>query len=108
MAAWCALHTTAQALAALEAAGIPAGPVYTPREALEDPQVAAMGFLRMISDFPGLTRPVPVSGLPVTLSVTPALPPDRPPLLGEHTGAVLGALGYSAVEIAALRAALVI
>jgi len=105
MAAWCAPRTTAEALAALDAAGIPAGPVYTPREALEDPQVAAMGFLRMVSDFPGLTRPVPVSGLPVTLSATPALPPERPPLLGEHTEAVLGELGYSPPEIGALRAA---
>ena len=105
MATWCAGRSTAEALAALDAAGIPAGPVYTPREALEDPQVAAMGFLRMISDFPGLTRPVPVSGLPVSLSATPALPPDRPPLLGEHTEAVLGGLGYTPAEIAELRAA---
>lgn len=105
MAAWCAPRTTAEALAALDAAGIPAGPVYSPREALADPQVAAMGFLRMISDFPGLRQPVPVSGLPVSLSATPALPPDRPPLLGEHTEAVLCDLGYTLAEIAGLRAA---
>ncbi|MDE1923518.1 MAG: CoA transferase, partial [Gammaproteobacteria bacterium] len=49
---WCAERTTAEALAALEAAGLPAGPVYTPQQALDDPQVAAMGFLHSIADYP--------------------------------------------------------
>jgi len=104
MAAWCASRTTAEALAALDSAGLPAGPVLTPQQALDDPQVAAMRFLHSIADYPGLRLPVPVSGLPVDLSATPGIYPARPPLLGEHTEAVLRELGYTAAQIAALKA----
>jgi crotonobetainyl-CoA:carnitine CoA-transferase CaiB-like acyl-CoA transferase len=104
MAAWCAERTTTDALAALNDAGLPAGPVYTPQQALDDPQVLAMQFLHQVSDYPGLHRAVPVSGLPVQLSATPARPPERPPLLGEHTDAVLTELGYSTADISDLRA----
>ena len=108
MSAWCAERSTAEALAALEAAGLPAGPVYTPQQALDDPQVAAMGFLHAIADFPGLHRAVPVSGLPVSLGRTPGRAPTAPPRLGEHTETVLRELGYADSEIAALRADAVI
>ena len=103
MANWCAARTTLDALAALDAAGLPAGPIYSPQQALDDPQVAAMKFLHTIADFPGLHRPVPVSGLPVELGVTPGIPPRKPPLLGEHTDAVLADLGYTPTQIASLK-----
>ncbi len=108
MSAWCAARTSAEALAALDAAGLPAGPIYSPQQALDDPQVAAMNFLHAIADFPGLRRPVPISGLPVDLSVTPGTAPGRPPLLGEHTDAVLAELGYTTAEVAALKESAVI
>jgi len=103
MADWCAARTTADALQALDAAGLPAGPIYTPQQALDDPQVAAMNFLHSIAEYPGLHRPVPVSGLPVDLSATPGKSPERPPLLGEHTDAMLAELGYTPAEITALK-----
>ena len=103
MTRWCASHTTAQALEALEAAGLPAGPVYTPQQALDDPQVAAMNFLRSVAEYPGLDRAVPVSGLPVHLSATPGAAVGRPPQLGEHTEEVLAELGYTNAQIIALR-----
>jgi crotonobetainyl-CoA:carnitine CoA-transferase CaiB-like acyl-CoA transferase len=103
MTRWCASHTTAEALEALEAAGLPAGPVYTPQQALDDPQVAAMNFLRSVAEYPGLDRAVPVSGLPVHLSATPGAAVGRPPQLGEHTEEVLAELGYTNAQIIALR-----
>jgi crotonobetainyl-CoA:carnitine CoA-transferase CaiB-like acyl-CoA transferase len=104
MSGWCAERTTVEALEALNAAGLPAGPIYTPQQALDDPQVAAMQFLHSVAGYPGLHRPVPVSGLPVALSLTPGNIPARPPLLGEHTDAVLTELGYGPGEITDLRA----
>ena len=103
MSAWCAERTSAQAIAELDAAGLPAGPVYTPRQALDDAQVAAMRFLHAVEDYPGLAQPVPVSGLPVGLGKTEVSAPHRPPTLGEHTDAILVELGFSPAEIADLR-----
>ena len=44
-----------------------------------------------------------MTGFPVKLSATPAQLRRPAPALGEHTDAVLGALGYSADRIASLR-----
>ena len=100
--AWCAARTTAEAVAALEAAGIPAGPVYTPQQALDDPQVAAMEFLKPVV-YPGAPRPAPVADLPVRLSATPGGIRTPPPALGEHTDEILASLGYAPADVAALR-----
>ncbi|MEY2919874.1 MAG: hypothetical protein RL261_1179 [Pseudomonadota bacterium] len=105
---WCAGRTTDEALRELQAAGLPSGPVQTPRQALDHPQVAAMQALRAITDFPGLQQPASVPDLPVKLSVSGGGITHRPPLLGEHTDEVLRGLGYSSAEITALRDARVI
>ena len=58
-------------------------------------------------EHPALGRTTQV-GLPFELSATPASIRTAPPLLGEHSDEILAEAGYSAAEIAALRAAGVI
>jgi crotonobetainyl-CoA:carnitine CoA-transferase CaiB-like acyl-CoA transferase len=102
MNAWLATRTTAQAIADLEAARIPAGPVLDLGQVLEDPQVKARELLKYL-DFPGAPKPVPLADTAVRLSETPGGIRHRAPTLGEHADEVLQDLGYAGDEIAALR-----
>ncbi|MXY38997.1 MAG: CoA transferase [Rhodospirillaceae bacterium] len=104
MAAWCAERTRDEALEALAAAHVPAGPVLKPQEALDHPQVQALGLLHPVA-WPCTDRPAMVAQAPIWLSETPALPPTGQAETGEHTDEVLGAIGYGAEELADLRAA---
>lgn len=102
MAHWCAERSTTEALAALEDARIPAGPVYTQQEVLDDPHVAALGMLRPMG-FPGLKGEAPIMESQVKLSVTPGRLYARAPMVGEHTETILGEIGYGTEAVAALR-----
>ncbi|HVV40041.1 MAG TPA: CoA transferase [Nitrobacter sp.] len=102
MREWCAERTTAEAIAALEEARIPAGPVLSPQGALVDAHVVATGYLQPV-EYPGTRVPAPVPRSPVYLSETPGEIRTRAPLLGEHTDEVLASVGYSAAEISGLR-----
>ena len=99
MRAWCAARTTAEAVAQLTAAGLPAGPVLTPQQALDDPQVAAMKFLTEVAGYPGLARPAQVSGLPVRFSRLEGGITSAPPTTGQHSREILAEVGFSAVDI---------
>jgi crotonobetainyl-CoA:carnitine CoA-transferase CaiB-like acyl-CoA transferase len=107
LGAWCAARSRADAIAAFEAARIPAGPVHSPQQALDDLHVRASGFLRDIA-FPGTPRAAPVADTPIRLSLTPGAIRGRAPLLGEHTDSILAEIGYANREIDRLRAAQVI
>ena len=100
MAERVAARTSAEWLEALDAAGVPCGPIHSVGEALSDPQAQARDMvLELAHPRAGRTRAV---GMPVKFSVSA---PDnrRPaPLLGEHTREVLHEYRFSDAEIEAL------
>ena len=98
MGRWCALLTADEALDALSAAGIPAGPVLSPQGVLDHPQVRAMELFEPVA-YPGLAEPAPLARVPVALSETPGEIRLPPPTTGQHTGELLTELGFSAEEI---------
>jgi crotonobetainyl-CoA:carnitine CoA-transferase CaiB-like acyl-CoA transferase len=102
MQQWCEGKTKAEALELLEAAKLPAAPLNSPQEVLDDPHVQAMGYLKRVP-FPGASRPVPLIETPFRLSATPGSIRRRAPLLGEHTDDVLAEIGYDTSEIAELH-----
>jgi crotonobetainyl-CoA:carnitine CoA-transferase CaiB-like acyl-CoA transferase len=88
----------------LREAGVPTGAVRTIDEALADPQIAARDMLaRVVHPTIGS---LDVLGVPVKLSETPGAVRTAPPLLGEHTRAVLTAdVGLDEDTIERLRLA---
>ncbi len=97
---------SAEWIARINEAGVPCGPIYKMDEVFADPQVQHIGIAQPV-EHPTLGR-LELVGQPITLSRTPSRLATATPERGEHTDAVLGELGYSAGEIAALRAAHVI
>jgi crotonobetainyl-CoA:carnitine CoA-transferase CaiB-like acyl-CoA transferase len=94
--------TTAEWLALCGELGIPAGPVLSLDEVMEDPHLRATGFFQELHD-PGLGE-LRMPGAPVRFNGERA-PARIPPRLGEHTRAVLVEAGYSDAEIDALVSA---
>ncbi len=80
-------RTADEWLAALQAVGIPCGPINTLDKLFSDPQVAARGMVAEIQH--PTAGPIKVVAPPYKLSATPASARLHPPLLGEHTDEVL-------------------
>jgi crotonobetainyl-CoA:carnitine CoA-transferase CaiB-like acyl-CoA transferase len=96
--------TTAEWLGLLEAAGVPNGPINNIAQVFEEPQVRARG-VKIELDHAAAGK-LPLVASPMRFSGTPLEYRLAPPLLGEHTDAVLrGLLGKSDAEIAQLHAA---
>ncbi|MDP9372867.1 MAG: CoA transferase [Chloroflexota bacterium] len=98
-----ARYATAEVLAKLDALGVPAGPINTIDGVFADPQTLHLGLEQRV-EHPVIPE-LRVPGFPYRLSGTPCEVRLPPPLLGEHTDAVLAEIGYDAREIAGLREA---
>jgi crotonobetainyl-CoA:carnitine CoA-transferase CaiB-like acyl-CoA transferase len=86
----------------LEEADVPATPVNTVDQVMNDPQTAERGIVQRVMH-PKLGE-IPVVGTPLHFSRMSPGVRTAAPLRGEHTDPVLASLGYSADEIKTLRA----
>jgi crotonobetainyl-CoA:carnitine CoA-transferase CaiB-like acyl-CoA transferase len=95
-------HDREPLLKVLEEAGVPATPVNTVQQVMEDAQTAARSMIERVVH-PRLGE-IPVVGTPVKFSrMRPGV--RRPaPQQGEHTDEILAEHAYTATDIAALRA----
>jgi crotonobetainyl-CoA:carnitine CoA-transferase CaiB-like acyl-CoA transferase len=93
--------TTDQAVSALEAAEVPAGPVFNLAQVFADPQAQHLKLQRPMEHPTAGT--VYSTGFPWDLSESPADIRLPPPLLGQHTDEILAALEYAPAHIADLH-----
>ena len=99
--AWTLRRPAAEVLAILGAVKVPAGRVYTAKDIVEDPHFQARDMILKQETRDGYTVDVP--GVVPKLLGTPGSVRSSAPGLGDDTDAVLGEIGFSALDIAALR-----
>lgn len=88
---------------ALNAAGVPSGPVYTVPQALDIPQIAERGMVATYPQVPGVGRDVRLVRTGFKLNGEAPSVASPPPELGQHTAAILAELGFSAQDIESLQ-----
>ena len=101
IAAWSAHHSTDDVLAALEAAEVPSGRIYSVADIVSDPHYQARDML-LDAALPGGVS-VKMPGIVPKLSDTPGEVRWQGPALGEHTDSVLSDLGFDSYDVARLR-----
>lgn len=95
-------RTTDAWVEALEAIGVPCGPVNTVDKVANDPQVLARDMIAEVEH--DITGTVQIPGIPIKLSETPGQIDAPAPNLGEHTSEVLtDLLGLGTAEINQLK-----
>ena len=103
IAAWTSQRDLAEVVAALEAAQVPVGRIYSAADIADDPHFRARGMIEHVSLPDG--TPLAIPGIVPKLSGTPGETTWVGPALGEHTAEVLTAIGIDAEELERLRSA---
>jgi formyl-CoA transferase len=98
---WANSHDLDDILAALDAADVPHGRIYTAADIVSDVQYLARDMIRQVKLPDG--TPLKLPGIVPKLSDTPGDMRWVGPPLGAHTQEVLRSIGYSAEEIERLR-----
>ena len=98
---WTRQRTQTEVLAAMEAAEVPAGRIYSAADIAADPHYAARAMIEPITAADG--EPLKVPGVIPKLSRTPGAIRTPAPKLGQHTDEVLKEIGYGDADIARLR-----
>ena len=99
--AWTAQRGVNEVLAALDAAGVPAGRIYTIADIAADPHYQAREMLQTVQLPDGSEFAVP--GIVPKLSRTPGGQRRNAPALGQDTDAVLAEVGLTPQQIAELK-----
>jgi crotonobetainyl-CoA:carnitine CoA-transferase CaiB-like acyl-CoA transferase len=99
--AWTTHHCTDDVVAALEAAEVPAGRIYSVADIVADPHYQARGML-LDAALPG-GKSVKMPGIVPKLSDTPGEILWQGPTLGEHTDSVLSDLGFAPADVERLH-----
>ncbi len=98
---WTLQRSVTEVLAALDAAAVPAGRIYTVADIAADPHYQSRGMLQSVHMNDGSTLTVP--GIVPKLSATPGRQGRNAPELGRDTDEVLRGIGLNAVQIQALK-----
>jgi formyl-CoA transferase len=98
---WTATRTVEQVLAALDAAAVPAGRIYTVADIAADPHYQARGMIQQVQMDDGTSLSVP--GIIPKLSRTPGSHRRNAPTIGQDTNAVLHGIGLTEAQIQALK-----
>lgn len=83
--------------------GIPAGMINTVPEALGDPSINERKLIFKLPHKQSATGQIPMVGCPIKFSQSEMSYKLPPPILGEHSEEILLSLGYSVLEINALK-----
>ena len=98
---WTLQRSVTEVLAALDAASVPAGRIYTIADIAADPHYQARGMLQRMTMSDGSALTVP--GIVPKLSATPGGQYRNAPELGQDTDEVLLGIGLNAAQIQALK-----
>jgi formyl-CoA transferase len=99
--AWAAQRTVDEVLAALDAAAVPAGRIYTVADIAKDPHYQARGMIDHVHMDDGTELAVP--GITPKLSRTPGGHRRNAPAIGQDTDAVLREIDLTPAQIQALK-----